>query len=354
MTASAPAAAYSGFAPSIMKKKLGVITTSLETSYGGVGPFIRNLDPFLRDAYQVTYINLPGRFHRVPVLPGRLVFLIYLIFNRRTLLDQDILLSHEPEGGYVATFTKTPLVHIFHGNHNAMSQSRYWYGKYFKGIFDAFDRRIIKTAVRKYTVGKERDGIPKILNPIHHRVSVKDNKTRSGFIFAGRLELIKNIDKLITVYARLSSEIKMENKLYIAGRGTQEKALRKLAESLGETQNVEFLGSLDNASLLEIASTKRILVMASSQEGLPMAIAEALSLGVPVIATDTGDISRVLKSDFNGFLLPVDFDHQNYVNAINAVLADYSRFAANALISAEVFRAESVAKGLISDINALC
>jgi glycosyltransferase involved in cell wall biosynthesis len=235
-----------------------------------------------------------------------------------------------------------------------MSQSRYWYGKYFKGIFDAFDRRIIKTAIRKYTVGKERDGIPKILNPIHHRVAITDNETRSGFIFAGRLELIKNIDKLIGVYARLSGEIKEENKLYIAGRGTQEMALKKLAESLGEAHNVVFLGSLDNASLLEMTSTKRILVMASSQEGLPMAIAEALSLGVPVIATDTGDISRVLKSDFNGFLLPVDFDYQNYVNAIDAVLADYSRFAANALTSAEVFRAESVAKGLISDINALC
>jgi glycosyltransferase involved in cell wall biosynthesis len=338
-----------------MKKKLGVInTTTIEASYGGIGPFIRNLDPFLQDAYQVTYINLPGRFQRIPILPGRLVYLAYLVFNRRILIDQDILLSHVPEGGFVATFTKTPLVHIFHGNHNAMSQSRYWYGKYFKGIFDAFDRRIIKTAIRKYTVGKERDGIPKILNPIHHRVAITDNETRSGFIFAGRLELIKNIDKLIGVYARLSGEIKEENKLYIAGRGTQEMALKKLAESLGEAHNVVFLGSLDNASLLEMTSTKRILVMASSQEGLPMAIAEALSLGVPVIATDTGDISRVLKSDFNGFLLPVDFDYQNYVNAIDAVLADYSRFAANALTSAEVFRAESVAKGLISDINALC
>ena len=337
-----------------MKKKLGVINSStLETSYGGVGPFIKNLDPFLQDAYQVTYINLPDRFHRIPLLPGRLVFLIYLVFNRRILVHQDILLSHVPEGGYIATFTKTPLVHIFHGNHNAMSQSRYWYGKYFKGIFDAFDRRITKIAIRKYTVGNERDGIPKILNPIHHRIAVTDQETRSGFIFAGRLELIKNIDKLIGVYARLSDEIKQRNKLHIAGRGTQEKALRKLAESLGETRNVEFLGSLDNASLLNMVSTKRILLMASSQEGLPMAIAEALSLGVPVIATDTGDISRVLKSDFNGFLLPVDFDYQNYANAIDAVLADYSRFAANASISAEVFRAESVAKGLIGDINAI-
>jgi glycosyltransferase involved in cell wall biosynthesis len=338
-----------------MKKKLGVITTSTpEASYGGVGPFVKNLHPFLENAYQVTYIDLPLRYQRIPLLPGRLVFLTYLLLHRRILNDQDILLSHVPEGSYVASFTKTPLVHIFHGNHNAMSQSRFWYGKYFKGIFDAFDRRIIRTAIRKYTVGKERDGIPKILNPIHHRVAVANYETRSGFIFAGRLELIKNIDKLIDVYAQLSPEIKQRNKLYIAGRGTQERALRGLVQSLGETQNVEFTGSLDNESLLQLTSTKRILVMASSQEGLPMAIAEALSLGVPVIATDTGDISRVLKTGFNGCLLPVEFTRQDYTNAIYAVLADYSRFAENALASAEIFRAEHVAKGLIGDIDAHC
>jgi glycosyltransferase involved in cell wall biosynthesis len=337
-----------------MKRKLGVITTSTpEASYGGVGPFVKNLHPFLHDAYRVTYIDLPRRFQTIPLLPGRLVFLTYLIFNRRILIDQDVLLSHVPEGSYVATFTKTPLVHIFHGNHNAMSQSRFWYGKYFKRVFDAFDRRIIKTAIRKYTVGKERDGIPKIMNPIYHGVAVTANETRSGFIFAGRLELIKNIDKLIGVYARLSSEIKQRNKLYIAGRGTQERALRKIAESLGETENVVFLGNLDNASLLQVTSTKRILVMASSQEGLPMAIAEALSLGVPVIATDTGDISRVLKNDVNGFLLPIEFDYAHYVDAIIAILADYPRFAANALNSADIFRADSVAKGLIGDIDAI-
>lgn len=337
-----------------MKRKLGVITTSTpEASYGGVGPFVKNLHPFLHDAYQVTYIDLPRRFQKIPLLPGRLIFLTYLIFNRRILIDQDVLLSHVPEGSYVATFTKTPLVHIFHGNHNAMSQSRFWYGKYFKKVFDAFDRRIIKTAIRKYTVGKERDGIPKIMNPIYHGVAVTTNETRSGFIFAGRLELIKNIDKLIGVYAQLSSEIKQRNKLYIAGRGTQERALRKIAESLGETENVVFLGNLDNVSMLQVTSTKRILVMASSQEGLPMAIAEALSLGVPVIATDTGDISRVLKNDVNGFLLPIEFDYAHYVDAIIAILADYPRFAANALNSADTFRADSVAKGLIGDIDAI-
>jgi len=338
-----------------VKKKLGVINgSSIKTSYGGVGPFMRNLDPFLQKEYQVTHINLPDWTQKVRVIPSRLMYFVYLILNTSILKRQDVLLSHVPEGGYVASFTRVPLVHIFHGNHNAMSQSRYWYGGYFKKIFDAFDTRIINRAIRTYTVGKEREQIPKILNPIHHDVSVKDFGVRAGFIFAGRLEIIKNIDKIISVYSGLPGEIKEKNKLFIAGVGTQGETLRKLVQSLGETENVEFLGSLSNEALLEADSTKKILLMASSQEGLPMAIAEALSLGVPVIATDTGDISRVLKSDYNGFLLPVDFQLQDYRNAITSILSEYPRFAANALASAEIFKAESVARSLISDINACC
>jgi len=336
-------------------KKLGVINgSSLDTSYGGVGPFIRNLDPFLRNEYQVTYIHLPDWTHKVRFIPSRLMYLFYLIFNIRMLTRQDVLLSHVPEGGYVASFTSVPLVHIFHGNHNAMSQSRYWYGRYFKKIFDTFDTRIINRAVRTYTVGKERERMPKIMNPIHHSVSIKDCRVRAGFFFAGRLEIIKNIDKIIKVYSLLSKEIKDDNKLFIAGEGTQEATLRNLVHSLRETQNIEFLGSLSNEALLETGSTKKMLLMASSQEGLPMAIAEALSLGVPVIATDTGDISRVLKSDYNGFLLPVDFEFRDYIDAITRILSDYPRFAANSLASAEMFNAESIARSLIGDLNAFC
>ena len=308
----------------------------------------------MQKEYRVTYINLPDWTQRVRAIPSRLMYFVYLLFNMRILKRQDVLLSHVPEGGYVASFTAVPLVHIFHGNHNAMSQSRYWYGTYFKRIFDAFDARIINRAVRTYTVGQERERIPKIMNPIHHNVSHKDCGARAGFIFAGRLEIIKNIDKIIRVYSLLPQEIKASNKLFIAGKGTQEEGLRQLAQSLGEVDNIEFLGSLSNEALLETDSTKKILLMASSQEGLPMAIAEALSLGVPVIATDTGDISRVLKSGHNGFLLPVEFRTEEYLDAITRVLSDYPRFAANALASADIFRAESVAKSLINDIKALC
>jgi glycosyltransferase involved in cell wall biosynthesis len=336
----------------MVKRKLAIInSSSILKSYGGVAPFIKNLDPFLQEAFDVTYILLPDYLYKINFIPRRLIFVLYLIGKRAQLKKFDMILSHVPEGSYVVSYGHVPFVHIFHGNFNPMSQSRYWYGKYFTSVFESMEKRIIKKASLMYTVGVERPGIPKIFNPIHHDVRIKDNDSRSGFIFSGRLEKIKNIDRIIKVYGKLSPSIQQANSLYIAGMGTQEAFLKEFAASIPLSGKVIFLGNLKNEDLIESDSSKRILVMASSQEGFPMAIAEALSLGVPVISTATGDISRILKNDENGFLLPIDFDDEEYISSIERILKEYTRFSKNALISSAVFDAASVARSLIHDIN---
>jgi glycosyltransferase involved in cell wall biosynthesis len=331
---------------------LGIVNSSpISMTYGGVAPFIKNLDPFMQQEYKVRYILLPPSLTKINFIPRRFIFLVYLFLNKRKLRDCDVILSHVPEGSYIASFVNVPFIHIFHGNFNAVSKSRFWYGKYFMPVFDWMDKRIMKKASLVYTVGDEQNGIPKILNPIYHSVSVKNIETRSGFIFSGRLEKVKGVDRLLSVYSKLPASVIEKNHFYIAGIGTQESNLRKLVNSLGLEKNVIFLGNLNNTQMVETDSSKRIMIMASSQEGLPMAIAEALSVGIPVVATDTGDISRILKNNENGFMLPIEFSEEDYINSILKILADYDRFAKNALASAEIFRAEKVAASLIDDIN---
>jgi glycosyltransferase involved in cell wall biosynthesis len=335
-----------------VRKRVAVInSTDLQFSYGGTSPFMRNLDPFLKEAYELHYFHVPAFLQKIDFLPRRLVFMIYLLFKRKELSRYDFIISHVPEGSYVISFSSVPYLHIFHGNFNPMSQSRFWFGKYFKGVFTAMEKRIIRTASIMYTVGNERDGIPKIFNPVHHRVSIKPIDERSGFIFAGRLEKIKNIDRIIRIYSKLPENIMREHALYIAGQGTQESNLRSLAESLRISDRIVFLGSLDNAELLEECSRHRLLLMASSQEGFPMAIAEALSLGLPVVTTDTGDIARFVKSNYNGFLLPLSFPDEAYIASIQSLLNEYATYSKQALASSVVFNADSVAKGLIRDID---
>ena len=334
------------------KLKLGIVnSSSIIKSYGGVAPFIKNLDPFLQEAFDVTYVLLPDFLYNIQFIPRRLIFVLYLLGKKRQLKRFDMILSHVPEGSWFVSFGKVPFVHIFHGNFNPMSQSRYWYGKYFTAIFESMERRIVRKASLMYTVGKERSRIPKIFNPIHHGVGIKSYNSRQGFIFSGRLEKIKNIDRIIRVYAKLPVAIQEGNDLYIAGMGTQENMLKELAASLPISGKVIFTGNLSNEDLIEVDSSKKILVMASSQEGFPMAIAEAFSLGVPVISTDTGDIARVLKNNENGFLLPIAFNDEEYIRSIIIILNEYDRFSKAAVASAEIFKAPNVARDLISDIN---
>lgn len=312
---------------------------------------MKNLDPFLKEAFEVSYITLPTRLHNLKVIPRRLVFALFLLSKIKTFKKYNIVLSHVPEGSFIISFTKTPLIHIFHGNHNPMGNSRFWYGKYFKTIFNSFEKRIVKKAKLKYTVGNESTGIPKILNPVYHSIAIKSIETRSGFIFVGRLEKNKNIDKIIKAYSLLDKEIIKDNALYIAGAGSQEQFLKQLTVEHNLINNIFFTGEVTNTELIEIVSRKRILLMASSQEGLPMAIAESLSVGIPVVSTDTGDISRAIRDNYNGFLLPIEFDFIIYTNKIKRILSNYDVFASNALKSSEVFKAENVANKLIYDIK---
>jgi glycosyltransferase involved in cell wall biosynthesis len=336
-----------------MKKiRLGIInSSSITKSYGGVAPFIKNLDPFLQEAFDVTYVLLPDFLYNIHFIPRRLIFSFYLLGRLKTLKKFELIFSHVPEGSFLVSYGKVPFIHIFHGNFNPMSQSRYWYGKYFMSIFEAMERRIIKKAALMYTVGIERPGIPKIFNPINHRVKVKKMELRSGFIFSGRLEKIKNIDRIMKIYSKLSKDIQEANPLFIAGMGTQEVYLKEYAATLPLYGKINFMGNMDNDDLIEFESSKKILVMASSQEGFPMAIAEALSIGIPVISTDTGDIARILKSNENGFLLPIAFDYEEYIKCIEAILNDYERFSNNAKESSVIFNADQVASSLIDDIQ---
>jgi glycosyltransferase involved in cell wall biosynthesis len=334
------------------KLKLAIVnSTPLSMSYGGVAPFIKNMDPFMQQEFDVTYILLPASLTRINFIPRRLIFLLYLVGKRRHLRKFDIILSHVPEGSWLVSFGKVPFIHIFHGNFNPMSQSRYWYGKYFMRIFELMERRVIRRASLMYTVGSVRNGIPKIYNPVFHSVKVKSYDLRSGFIFSGRLEKIKNIDRLIGIYSKLPKTIQENNPFYIAGTGTQEQSLKKLVLSLRLEDKIHFLGNLNNEKMVETDSSKKILTMASTQEGMPMAIAEALSVGVPVISTDTGDIAGIISNNENGFLLPLSFRDEEYIHCVGEILKDYDRFSKNALASAEIFRSEKVAASLIQDIN---
>lgn len=322
----------------------------MDCSYGGVAPFMRNMHKYFAEEFEVEYFYLP-KPQSLSILPGRIKLMLYLWRNRDRLKSCDFLLSHVPEGSYVSSYMGKPYAHIYHGNDNPMTQSRYKLGIYFAPLFEMFFKRIRRTASIEYTVGPVIEGRKKLFNPIYHNLQPLPVNERSGFIFAGRLELIKNIDRLISIYSKMPEEVKEQNHFYIAGYGTQEQQLKALVQQLGLQQYIHFLGNLPNLQLIEEDRGKKILIMASTQEGMPTAIAEALSVGVPVVTTNPGDIGLVIKDGYNGHIFPLQFDDNDYISAVMDILSNYEQYSKNALESSYIFDSKNITNQVIKDIN---
>jgi glycosyltransferase involved in cell wall biosynthesis len=87
----------------------------------------------------------------------------------------------------------------------------------------------------------------------------------------------------------------------LAGDGPELAAVRDRAHSLGLDGRVMFPGSFTEPwDLLRAAD---VLVLASEMEGLPLVILEAMSQGVPVVATDVGGIPEAVTDGETGFLI---------------------------------------------------
>ena len=95
-------------------------------------------------------------------------------------------------------------------------------------------------------------------------------------------------------------------------------------------QNVYFLGNIANAGIYN--SIADIFILPSNYEGLPMVIIEAMSFGKPVVASNVGGISEIVKNDWNGYVL--ENKASLFADKIKYILENediYKKFSQNAL-----------------------
>ena len=131
-----------------------------------------------------------------------------------------------------------------------------------------------------------------IYNPIDEK-SIRDLSTlQSGIetfkddfniVSVGRLTTQKGFNHLIDIVGTLSKHHK-NIKLYILGEGEERKALQEQIHGLGLTELVEMPGFVSNPAA--IVKQMDLFVCSSIAEGFSLVIAEALTLGIPVISMD--------------------------------------------------------------------
>lgn len=121
----------------------------------------------------------------------------------------------------------------------------------------------------------------------------------------GRIQDVKNQSGLIDAFIRLQELLPTEKsrlRLVIVGDGPLLPALKEKVQAAGIADSVWLPGS--RADIAEIIRAFSIFVLPSIAEGTPVTILEAMSTGLPVVATRVGGIPEVVVDNVTGILIP--------------------------------------------------
>ncbi len=118
----------------------------------------------------------------------------------------------------------------------------------------------------------------------------------------GRLAPEKNYGMLLRAFAALPAGPSTPVLVFL-GDGSEREALESEARGLGVFERTRFAGWQNDVARLLPAFD--VFALSSTAEGLPLALLEAMSLGIPVVSTRVGDIPDVVQHGVDGLLADV-------------------------------------------------
>jgi glycosyltransferase involved in cell wall biosynthesis len=134
----------------------------------------------------------------------------------------------------------------------------------------------------------------------------------------GRLEPQKGFTTLIRAFARISQEIR-EAKLVIAGEGSLRTALEQEITALKLEDRCHLVGHVDDVRSIHLALD--LFVQASTYEGTPNAVLEAMALETPIVATNVGGTTELARDGVDALIVPAN-DEQALTDAMSVALTD--------------------------------
>ena len=120
-------------------------------------------------------------------------------------------------------------------------------------------------------------------------------------VFLGRIGLRKGAHDLIRAFAQVKVACPYA-RLVLAGDGDIDTAKAE-AESLGLSNSVDFLGWISGLNKKELLSRADLYCLPSYYEGFPMGVLEAMSAGVPIVASRAGGIPDAIADKKEGLLV---------------------------------------------------
>jgi len=120
-------------------------------------------------------------------------------------------------------------------------------------------------------------------------------------LFLGGLKPRKNLFLLLDVWAPVAARVP-EARLVISGGGPLRADLERHARRLGIEGRVVFTGYVPEAEKAAHFRLADVFLFPSAMEGFGFSVAEAMSAGVPVVASDRGSIPELVAEGQSGFV----------------------------------------------------
>lgn len=112
---------------------------------------------------------------------------------------------------------------------------------------------------------------------------------------------VKRIEDVIRVFNKINK--KVDSKLLLIGDGPEQRAAHKLAVKLNVSNKIHFLGL--QSSIEKLLAISDLFLLPSEKENFSLSALEAMSCGVPVIATQVGGMAEMIDNGKDSYLFNV-------------------------------------------------
>jgi len=136
--------------------------------------------------------------------------------------------------------------------------------------------------------------------------------------YVGRIRPVKGVKVLVDAWPKVMQG-GADARLLIAGDGAEREGLEQTIRDAGVGDSVEFMGFISDVPGVLLRAD--IYVQPSYQEGLPNAVLEAMSMGLPIVATRVSGNEDVVADGDNGLLVPPG-DPDALAAALRKLVAD--------------------------------
>ena len=290
----------------------------------------------LLDKENIKYITLPHGSRR-NLFKGIIVFRAFVKDFKPNVIHAHLLI------GIIYSKLLMKKIPIIYTHHSTIISTNKFLFKFLlrwsNGVIsishqcDNYLKKFVNKKVRKATILNAID-----LSRITPK-KVKDENVHIRLLAVGSIYPAKNYPLMIDAFCKAKAMSKFPLLLYIAGEGDNELKSRlvKKINLLKLKDSVTLLGN--RSDVPNLMREAEIFLMSSSWEGLPIALIEAQSSGLPAIVTDVGGCSEVIDLTAGGEVVPPN-DADELANSIVKISNDFSlrkMYSENANKNSELF-----------------